>query len=85
MEVTYADVTKVVKLQFCISIETFLGYEDFNSNCRDVDECAADPCSSGAKCHNTDGSYSCVCEDGFQLQPDKSCTDIDECRFERKS
>ena len=33
----------------------------------DVDECSADsnPCDVNAQCINTDGSYSCVCEQGF--------------------
>ena len=33
----------------------------------DIDECSADsnPCDVNAQCINTDGSFSCVCEQGF--------------------
>ncbi|CAL8277908.1 unnamed protein product [Arctogadus glacialis] len=43
---------------------------DENSNSvSDVDECASgqnDPCSQNATCNNTWGSYTCVCNDGFE-------------------
>lgn len=36
----------------------------------DVDECAAtDPCLGG-RCVNTEGSFNCLCETGFQPSPD---------------
>ena len=33
----------------------------------DIDECLADasPCDASAVCTNTDGSYTCACNDGF--------------------
>ncbi len=33
----------------------------------DVDECESDPCGSNAKCLNSPGSYSCICDDGYLL------------------
>uniref|UniRef100_A0A8C0W6M1 Fibrillin-3 n=1 Tax=Castor canadensis TaxID=51338 RepID=A0A8C0W6M1_CASCN len=48
----------------------------------DVDECI----SRGGLCHlgrcvNTEGSFQCVCNAGFELSPDgRSCVDIDECQ-----
>ncbi|XP_047706577.1 adhesion G protein-coupled receptor E1 isoform X6 [Prionailurus viverrinus] len=57
-------------------------------SCTDVDECA-DPatCPEHATCHNSPGSYSCVCNLGFasssgnrSLQgPGDTCEDVDEC------
>ena len=38
----------------------------------DIDECILiDPCRNGATCVNTDGSYTCFCEPGWQ---GKNCT-----------
>ena len=33
----------------------------------DIDECSADssPCDENADCSNNDGSYSCLCKQGF--------------------
>ena len=31
----------------------------------DIDECATDPCDENAHCNNTEGSYVCVCNDGY--------------------
>ena len=35
--------------------------------CSDIDECRLDvhSCSRNAKCVNTEGSYSCSCDEGF--------------------
>ncbi|XP_023559365.1 latent-transforming growth factor beta-binding protein 2 isoform X2 [Octodon degus] len=46
----------------------------------DVDECAAaDPCLGG-RCVNTEGSFTCLCEAGFQPSPASGeCVDTDEC------
>ncbi|XP_068737222.1 adhesion G protein-coupled receptor E2-like [Montipora capricornis] len=47
--------------------------EDFN-------ECSSSPspCHVNANCHNTEGSYLCLCEAGYTGNG-KTCTDIDEC------
>ena len=33
----------------------------------DIDECSKNgsPCSENAKCFNNDGSFTCICKDGF--------------------
>ncbi|XP_062579175.1 uncharacterized protein LOC134241103 [Saccostrea cucullata] len=60
----------------CICNEGWRG-----SDCNeDIDECFTTPhvCGLSKICQNLQGSYKCVCQDGFQLQGD-ACTDIDEC------
>lgn len=37
----------------------------------DLDECTMGVHSCEQSCHNTPGSYSCSCEEGFQLRADK--------------
>ena len=37
----------------------------------DLDECTMGVHSCEKSCHNTPGSYSCSCEEGFQLRADK--------------
>ena len=37
----------------------------------DLDECTMGVHSCEQSCHNTPGSYSCSCEEGFQLRTDK--------------
>lgn len=43
----------------------------------DINECDNSPCSQ--ICTNTEGSYSCSCNDGFLLSNTSECTDYDEC------
>ena len=44
----------------------------------DIDECAdSRPCDG--ICRNTIGAYECLCAEGFQLDSDDRCVDIDEC------
>nr|XP_034493053.1 adhesion G protein-coupled receptor E2 [Marmota flaviventris] len=49
----------------------------------DVDECKQNPriCKGRSTCTNTQGSYTCQCLPGFELNPEdpKLCTDVDEC------
>ncbi|XP_043769729.1 adhesion G protein-coupled receptor E1-like [Cervus elaphus] len=56
--------------------------------CRDVDECAnSKSCPEHSTCHNSLGSYSCVCNPGYVSRsgkksfqgPGETCQDIDEC------
>lgn len=48
----------------------------------DIDECVTQPniCGYG-ECHNTIGSFNCLCEEGYSVKPDSgpACTDDDEC------
>lgn len=44
------------KIQLCCNSRTFL----------DVDECTVPGiCDAAAQCHNTNGSFSCVCKTGY--------------------
>ena len=46
----------------------------------DTDECAYDTDSCAQICINEVGSYSCLCDTGYQLLSDnRRCADIDEC------
>lgn len=44
----------------------------------DVDECQ-DSSICSHKCINSDGSYKCDCNQGFKLENDKDCVDVNEC------
>ncbi|KTF90602.1 hypothetical protein cypCar_00035549 [Cyprinus carpio] len=47
----------------------------------DIDECIVNGvmCRNG-RCVNTDGSFQCICNAGFEISPDgKNCIDHDEC------
>jgi hypothetical protein len=48
--------------------------------CDDVDECAAGEDNCNQVCINTDGGFSCDCNNGYILNSDgTTCRDIDEC------
>ncbi|XP_040485098.1 adhesion G protein-coupled receptor E5 isoform X2 [Ursus maritimus] len=53
------------------------------NTCQDVDECQLKPrvCKSRSVCINTQGSYTCKCPPGLELNPGDPnlCTDVDEC------
>ncbi|XP_076727263.1 adhesion G protein-coupled receptor E2-like [Callospermophilus lateralis] len=53
------------------------------NTCQDVDECKQNPriCKGRNTCFNTQGSYTCQCLPGFELNPKdpKLCTDVNEC------
>ncbi|XP_012584651.1 PREDICTED: CD97 antigen isoform X2 [Condylura cristata] len=53
------------------------------NTCQDVEECKQNPkiCKSRSICINTQGSYTCKCQPGFELNPKdpKQCTDVNEC------
>ncbi|KAH7713694.1 Hemicentin-1 [Aphelenchoides avenae] len=54
------------------------GFSWTGSVCEDVDECAFDaPCQH--ECKNTAGSYLCDCPDGYAVDDDGKCIDINEC------
>ncbi|XP_053389047.1 mucin-like protein [Mercenaria mercenaria] len=56
------------------------GFIGGKQTCSDVNECLLD--SNGCKqhCKNTNGSYFCECNSGYELESDgHSCKDIDEC------
>eukprot|EP00106_Octopus_bimaculoides_P000409 XP_014767851.1 PREDICTED: EGF-containing fibulin-like extracellular matrix protein 1 [Octopus bimaculoides] len=44
----------------------------------DINECEKNPCSSNGRCLNTQGSYFCVCNRGYQKENNK-CVDTNEC------
>ncbi|XP_078604698.1 uncharacterized protein LOC144878213 [Branchiostoma floridae x Branchiostoma japonicum] len=54
-------------------------------DCRDINECLDDTLNNcdldnGGLCVNTQGSFHCACDDGYNLQVDgRTCQDIDEC------
>ncbi|XP_053387420.1 mucin-like protein isoform X2 [Mercenaria mercenaria] len=53
-----------------------------NQTCENIDECAVVPNPCGQVCTDTDGSYKCSCEEGFELNIDGyKCDDIDECKL----
>ncbi|XP_023378673.1 growth arrest-specific protein 6 [Pteropus vampyrus] len=58
----------------CFSLQTR------SSSAQDVDECAdADACGE-ARCRNLPGSYSCLCDEGYEFNSqEKACQDVDEC------
>ncbi|XP_054652213.1 complement component C1q receptor-like [Dunckerocampus dactyliophorus] len=47
-------------------------------NCSDIDECQRSNACRGHLCINTQGSYMCACQDGFQMFQG-NCLDLDEC------
>ncbi|XP_075687673.1 uromodulin-like [Rhinoderma darwinii] len=62
----------------CNCMDGFIG-DGFT--CSDIDECAyswSNNCSYGI-CHNTFGSYTCLCPSGYTTSSDGTCADINEC------
>ncbi|XP_071515843.1 hemicentin-1-like [Panulirus ornatus] len=68
--------------KFYIQTSCPKGFVYDEGECKDVDECAlTERCQH--RCHNTFGSYVCLCPPGYRLNPNqRTCDDIDEC-FER--
>ncbi|XP_066112042.1 hemicentin-2 isoform X1 [Saccopteryx bilineata] len=55
------------------------GFVRQNGVCTDLDECRTRNLCQHA-CQNTEGSYQCLCPDGYRLLPSgKNCQDINEC------
>lgn len=48
--------------------------------CIDINECLQeeDPCGENGSCVNTEGSYECECDHGYEFDS-STCVDIDEC------
>ncbi|XP_069712857.1 nidogen-2 isoform X3 [Phaenicophaeus curvirostris] len=46
--------------------ECAAGYHGDGRGCRDVDECAENPCHPAAVCYNVPGSFSCRCQPGYE-------------------
>ena len=60
------------------------GFDDQNNDgslCVDRNECTNGEhnCDEHAQCTNTDGSYTCTCNDGWEGDG-FSCIDVDECQ-----
>ena len=60
------------------------GYEGDGFSCSDIDECLSDICGESSECINSDGSYECLCQSGFQMSTENICKDIDECKQANK-
>eukprot|EP00731_Ephydatia_muelleri_P009511 Em0005g97a len=56
------------------------GYTGDGQNCIGIDECAINSSLCQQQCIDVVGSYTCVCFSGFQLEPNGTCVDVDECR-----
>ncbi|XP_075782988.1 latent-transforming growth factor beta-binding protein 2 isoform X2 [Pelodiscus sinensis] len=52
-------------------------------DCIDIDECANETlCGSHAFCDNTDGSFRCLCDSGYEnWLPGQDCVDVNECEL----
>ena len=55
------------------------GFRNSNSRCLDIDECTESVNDCEMICHNTEGSYTCSCEVGYQLVDHTKCIDVNEC------
>ncbi|KAK4311029.1 hypothetical protein Pmani_017444 [Petrolisthes manimaculis] len=55
------------------------GFEYINGECQDLNECRLpDRCQH--HCHNTYGSYMCLCPPGYRVNPNlRTCDDVNEC------
>jgi hypothetical protein len=56
------------------------GFDWLQGVCVDVDECAARPgrCGAHGACHNTSGSFTCLCDSGYS-GAQGPCRDVNEC------
>ena len=49
----------------------------------DIDECFSNTSGCHRGCINTNGSFYCICEDGYMLSDDgMTCVDVNECAIE---
>ncbi|XP_032820064.2 thrombomodulin-like [Petromyzon marinus] len=63
----------------CECIQGYLLDEEDERSCVDVDECGDGELPCEQRCINTEGSYHCACERGFEMLEGHTCADIDEC------
>ena len=77
----------------CVCKNGFEPYPDLDKPgeiaCRDIDECVVDKYNSNRECRismgsnsicrNSIGSFECECINGYEVNADGICTDIDEC------
>ena len=63
----------------CVCEEGY-GLSEVTNTCEDMDECElqTDNCDINATCDNTEGSFSCTCNTGYNGDG-TSCADINEC------
>ncbi|CAL8078975.1 unnamed protein product [Calicophoron daubneyi] len=61
-------------------------YNDSSSSCEDIDECKVGLPDGTAvckgedlRCINQPGTYSCSCQEGYNMATDGTCVDINEC------
>ncbi|XP_046368498.2 protein crumbs-like isoform X1 [Haliotis rufescens] len=54
------------------------GYSGFAPVCRDIDECASNPCYGNATCDNLENAFRCHCSPGYT--GDQCQTNINECQ-----
>ena len=59
----------------------FLPNDKIFEKCEDINECDSSACGPNSECENTEGSFSCSCQDGFQnnVLTEFECENIDEC------
>lgn len=61
------------------------GYEmnEAGTQCIDVDECVkgTHQCEGMQRCSNRQGGYVCHCPEGFRLNAQRQCQDINECEY----
>lgn len=53
----------------CQCSNGYTGGTSISGGCTDIDECAANPCPSGAICNNLPGTYTCECPGGIKGDP----------------
>ncbi|XP_014478673.1 PREDICTED: fibrillin-1-like [Dinoponera quadriceps] len=56
-------------LATCLCSNGYTGKPGVKDGCRDIDECAINPCPPGAICNNEPGSFSCQCPSGMTGDP----------------